>query len=57
MVEITSSAKTLPRTLSANLTVTSPPSIIGLINTPSLVPQSTADTTRSCATSTSLLVR
>ena len=53
----TSSATVLPKTRSPNATITSPPSIIGLIITPLDVPQSSSLRTKSCATSTSLLVK
>ena len=50
-------AVTLPKTLSLSLRTVSPPSIIDLISMPLSVSQSTSLTTKSCATSTSLLVK
>ena len=46
-----------PKTLSLRGSTISPPSIKGFIKIPESVPQSSSTTTKSCDTSTSLLVR
>ncbi|MNV87657.1 hypothetical protein D3C71_1817970 [compost metagenome] len=53
----TSSATTRPSTRSFNGSTTSPPSTIGVMVRPSVVPQSTSVMTTSCATSTRRRVR
>ncbi len=53
----TSPITTRPNTRSASGSTTSPPSIIGDINIPLLVPQSTPLMTKSCATSTKRRVK
>ena len=49
--------RVLPKTLSFRGSTMSPPSIRGFIKIPFSVPQSSSVTTKSCATSTNLLVR
>ena len=52
-----SSAKYLPTILSSRLSITSPASMTAFFKIPFLVPQSSLVTIKSCATSTSLLVK